>query len=61
MRTPPTKKPAPPPVMVRSNYFVPEAFKEGLRQVAAKNGGTEAEHLRKAVEQYLRRNKALPA
>jgi hypothetical protein len=53
------KAPAAAKPMKRSNYYVPEAFKAGLRKVAKVKGGTEADHLRKAVELYLRRHKAL--
>lgn len=43
--------------MKRSNYFIPEAYKKGLRKIAKIKGGTESEHLREAVRVYLKRNK----
>lgn len=54
-----TSKAKPAAPMTRSNYYVPEDFKAGLRKMAKTKGGTAADHLRKAVEQYLRRNRAL--
>lgn len=42
--------------MKRSNYFMPLAMVDGLNTLAARKGGVAAEHVRKAVGQYLKRH-----
>ena len=45
------------PVMKRHNVFMPQELLDGLDAAATEKGGTAAEHLRKAVAQYLKRLK----
>jgi predicted DNA-binding protein len=43
--------------MKRTNYFMPEPMRDGLNLLADKKGGTAAEHVRRAVGQYLKRHR----
>lgn len=39
--------------MVRSNFFLPKQLVEKLRALANKHGTPQAEHVRRAIEEYL--------
>lgn len=42
--------------MKRTNVFLPEQQRAGLKWVAERSGGTPSEHLRRAIDEYLTRN-----
>jgi hypothetical protein len=46
-------------LMKRTNFFLPEELHQGLKRAKVQRGGSEGEHVRRAVTQYLRRLKLL--
>lgn len=56
---PKTTTPDPKPVMKRTNFFLPQELHDGLKTMRKRTEESEAEHVRKAVTNYLKRNKAL--
>lgn len=43
--------------MKRTNIFLPEQLIERLKALAAKTGLSVAEHIRRAIDEYLKRQK----
>ena len=43
--------------MKRTNFFLPPSLHDGLKKISAQRGGSEGEHVRRAIAQYLRRLK----
>jgi predicted DNA-binding protein len=43
--------------MKRTNIFLPEQLLERLRALADKTGLSVAEHIRRAIDEYLKRQK----
>lgn len=48
-------------LMKRTNFFLPEELHQGLKKAKEELGGSEGEHVRKAVTSYLKRHKFLAA
>lgn len=43
--------------MKRTNYYMPEVYKRGLKKLAKDAGGTPTDHVREAVRLHLKRHK----
>jgi predicted DNA-binding protein len=44
--------------MKRTNFYYPEQMLERLKALSKRLGGSVSEHIRRAISEYLERNKA---